>query len=746
MDYLQENDFDIRAFLIRFGKRWRWFALSFLILMVACLLFNRYSKPTYLVRSTLFIPEERKTAVNSALKEQDLFELSVNTENEIENLRSYTLINDVVGKLSGNVRYYKASQLGSVEIFTSESPFICEIIGKINIQSKETVSVELINESKFFLEYFDSSSSQEVILEASFGEELEIQGTSVRFTKTKKFNELGLAGRYHIEFWPLVNFTENVRARLRIKPINPKASILELTLSTSVPDKGIRLLNTLMDTYIKRELELKNEKANKTVKFIDEQLASIEKALFSSEEEFEAFRTRNKIFNISQEGVSIFSRLKSLEEEKAKLGMQLDYFNYLIDYLANLEPGSVASPSTAGISDAGLNNLVVKLNETGNSIIRVSSSASEINPQLTTLESQYSSLIDVIKENVRNLRNTTEIQLNDINSRVLLSEKELNRLPGNERQYINIQRNFNVNEGLYLYLLKERAEAGIAKASNEASSKVVDFAVLQRMTFPNKNINFVIAFILSFVLPLVIFSIRDFIKNTVQSQIQIEKETGLSVVGNLPHFKYSNIDIINTYPSTELAERFRILRSTLKSTEPTGRVSTMVLISSTGDNEGKTFTAFNLSSVFSEAGYKTLLLCMDYRKPPGLASFVDFKPLPVSELTSKHTLKYVNQSASIGGNLFVYSVRELPANPGQLMANEELRTFLGDLKNHFEYIVVDSSPIGHFADAFEIAKYADVSLFVVRANKTTIESLRILKSYVSKGLFKNISIVLNAGW
>ncbi|MEQ8238574.1 MAG: GNVR domain-containing protein, partial [Cyclobacteriaceae bacterium] len=556
----QEDDsIDIKGYLFKLISYWKWIGLSIILFLIIAFMANRYMTPLYPVKGTILINEEQTDMTGELLKELDFFSSSINIENEIGILKSYSLTRQVVDSLVLYVDYTKLGRVRDKSLNYALSPFHLTLLTEPDSLEQISFIVRSVSGNEFEVEHDEIENST-----FSPDDIIQIEGISFQLTPNGESKLYGSESSYLVSVFNPKEYTRELIEEIKIKPINSESSILSISKETNNPETGQNIINTLMGCYIARDLSIKNATAISTVAFIDEQLYGVQRALIDAESQMESFRSDNSILNISEEGISIFSQLQELEKESAKLKMQLSYYEHLLDYLLDPNPSAgIVSPSTAGIIDPALNNLIMNLNDLSNQLILAEVSGSEINPTVKALKTQRQTTLRVIRENVKNLINTTEIQKQDKELQIREMERRLNSLPKSERQLVNIQRRFNLNDNLYVYLLEQKAEAGIAKASTKSSAVILDAAMSYEETQPKKLLNYILGLFFGFVIPLIVILINEYFTTSVQSPHEVEKNLNLSLLSTIPLSHHETDLVVENKPKSMVAEGFRTLRSNI---------------------------------------------------------------------------------------------------------------------------------------------------------------------------------------
>ncbi|MAE86572.1 MAG: hypothetical protein CMB80_27810 [Flammeovirgaceae bacterium] len=741
----ESGESDIKHYLFLVIQNWKWFALSIVIFLTGAYLVNRYTTPQYSVSGTLLIKESKKNASDEILKELDFFNSSVNIDNEIAVLKSYSLTRQVVDSLNLFVSVKKVGRFKSSEIYKEQSPFDWKIKSSyqelsplkliITVSDQNTLTVESINPS-----YETNQSFSIAITEPFQNEEFDL------WIDSKELSNITPGDVYEIAIGDPEKAAKELRKQLQINQYNKEASIVKISLESPNQLKSKAVIHLMMQCYINRELQLKNEKAKRTVEFIDKQLSGIQTALNQAETEMVDFRTKNSLIDISKEGEAIYTKLQALEKQAQDIDLKLDYYHYLQTYLNQPKQGeSVVSPSTVGITDPPLTSLIVQYNELKNQLIISDSYASEINPQVQSIKSQMNSVKEIITENINNLINATQLTQTNLKRQIQVAEHELDQLPGSERKLINIQRQFNLNDNLYVYLLEKKAEAGIALASTVASTEILDEPLLDARTRPKSLKNYLLALVLGLFIPFGFLILKEFFINTIQDSTEIEKHTSLPILSSIALSHKNEELVMNHYPRSRTSESFRNMRASLKYLMPENKNNHSIMFTSFTSGDGKTFCAMNTAVMMAQAGYKTILLGLDLRRPKIYDTFNLENSIGVSNLLlsngEKESDNFIYNSNI--ENLDIILSGPTPPLPNELFMRDSFKNLMQDLSQNYEFIIIDTPPVGLVSDAFEISKYADTTLFVVRHQQTPKKAIDFLKDTQTKKLINNLGILYN---
>ncbi len=736
----QEEGFDIKKLLYKVLGRWYWFILSVLIAYTVSWLINRYTVPQYSVNASLIINEEKKSTAELLVSVLDRYSPRKNIENEIAILKSYTMAAKTLKQLDFDISYYVVGRIRESLMYPN-SPFL--VIPDSSVVAYGTrVDVTFLPDNQCQIAI--GENIKETI---QVGEKFKYPSFPFTIVLNKNANYDELIGKKF--FFIINNFNSLVnryRGKVTLTSNDKRGTVLTLTISGENSQKEVDYVNTLMDVYIQNGLEEKNRTSANAIQFIDEQLGFVTDSLKRTEDVMQNFRTSNKSFNFSQEGNIVLDRLTTMQSEKSEVKRQLDYYEYLRNYIADeIDLNKTVAPSVIGIGDPVLNSLVNELTALSTEKMLLShSSSSEKNPVIKNMNIQITSILTSLRENLKQLIASTNIALKDVDDRIKQVERELLKLPVTERQLLNIQREYNMNNEIYNFLLKKRADAAISKASNVADNKVLDYAVVQNAVkiAPKTKNNRMIAIALGLLIPLALIFIMDFFNQTVTDLQEIKSSTTIPVVGMIGHNNEESEVPVAENPASPLSESFRALRTNLHYIlrDKPGKI---INVTSTVSGEGKTFISVNLAAMIAHSGKKVLLMGLDLRKPKISRIFnVDNQEGISTYLIGDSKYDDIIRLTNIN-NLYIATSGPVPPNPAELIETDEMRKLLEIAGAEFDFVIIDTPPVAVVVDSLLLAQYADVNIFVVRQHLSSKDSLLLANDLQQRPEIKGLSLVVN---
>lgn len=753
---IREDTIDFRALINKFISKWYWFLIAGILAYAGSRAYIRfYTEPIYRVSASMLAKDESAgikgfSAVNMGS--------SKNLSNEMAIIRSFDMVWRVMAELDFGVSYFHKGKFSTKEFYHNtpfrvvldsssyqvvNTPFYITFLGgnKYRIQANVSSSLAYdVNTNKSV----ESNTNLSINQVLEFGKPFKKNNISFTiFVQNPYFvqNETKL----YFTINDKTNLTLHYKGKLGITQQTKDASLLDLSTSGPLLTKDLEFINKTCEVYVQYGLEEKNLQASKTIKFIDEQLESISNYLRNADEQMESFRTKNKIADVDKSTKLAYNKLEGLETQKAAIMLNIKYYHYILDYIqSNKDFKAIVAPSAIGIGDPLLGSLIAQLISLKSERVTIEASTTKKNPVLQNLDDKISNVKQTLEENLKNIISGTELTLKDLNLRVSEIEGKLESLPQTERLYMEVQRKYNLNDNLYTYLLEKRAEAAISRASSTPDARILDKARPQTspQIAPKTNLIYTAFFMISMLIPLIIIIISDFLNNKIMTKANLESITDLPILGIIGHSKIkSNLAVLDK-PKSGIAEAFRSIRINMNYLAP-GKEKKVVAITSSISGEGKTFCSINLASILALSGYKTILIGADLRKPKIFDDFGFNNLKGVSTyLAGKAKVDDIINKAKFD-NLDVMLAGPVPPNPAELLSSPRMDLLIAELKTRYDYVIIDTPPIGLVADCFLLMKYSDINIYIVRHGYTETRLLEKVDSMYEEGKITNMNIIIN---
>jgi len=557
------------------------------------------------------------------------------------------------------------------------------------------------------------------------------------------------ASQYGFEFTDVPSLVTGFKRKFQINSVDKVATVVEISLKSESVIKGTDIVNELMQVYSMQNLDRKNHIASITVDYIEKQLNEISDSLSQTEDNLQKFRSSNQLLNVTEQANNISIQYINLQNQLAELVARKRYYDYVSDYLSKNDNFSdMIVPASLGISDQLLNSLMTQLIAAQAQRSNLIENNQEKNPLVQKLGIQIENIKKTISENISAAGKTTSISIDEMNKRIRKTENEISILPVTQRQLGSIERKYRLNDAIYNYMLEKRAEAKITKASNLPDDIIIEPAKMVGLepVSPKKRMNYLIALILGMAVPFGYLMTRSALNNKVETQDDIERLTDVPVLGKILHNKYKTANVMFEFPKSNIAESYRALRTNLDFYVRGGQKK-VIMVTSSMEGEGKSFISLNIAMSYAQLGRKTILLDFDLRKP---TKYFTEQEIPEEGLSSYLVDRVKLEDIIIRSpheNLDYILAGVLPPNPTELMALDKteklIEKLISELKNKYDIIVIDTTPLAQVTDAYLLINYAEVKVMVVRYNYSIKKVFALVMKDLGQKNIDHVCIVLN---
>lgn len=744
-----EETLDLKRYFFLFLSKWYWIAICVFAGLFVAYLVNRYSEQVYSVKASLLVgnADGRKVGqgIQNLMREMNIMQDRKRIENEIGILQSYTLARTAIEELPDfNITYVNVGRRGIAESkMYNRSNFVVHIDTTENNSTGYPVNINILSAEEYELDFDDGVSPKRM----RFGEKY--HDHRFAFTITLRDPDTFELSRQSNKYYFIINNAHSqaiaYMKKIAIELNDKQGSLLSLSTSGYVAQQEADFLNKLMEVYIRLDLQEKSLTAENTIDFVEGQLRGISDSLRKAELLLQNFRTGKGIIDLSTEGRTLLERLEALYTEKNALSLQLEYFEYLENYLKTKKDlKGLVAPATIGLDDASIAAIVSDLNQLTMERDGLLMTLRPDNTRVLALDQNINSLIELLFEKLEGMRKVNGIRIRELDRRVAEQEQQLRLLPVTERELVNMERMFNIHEKFYTYLMEKRIEAGIAKASSVSDNRIIDEARADMATIikPNRRMNYIMGFIIGLIIPVGLILLFDQLNNSIQDPATISKKTRTPMLGTIGHNPYESFLPVYDKPKSSFTESFRALRTNLDFMLCENKCK-VILVSSTISGEGKSFVVSNLAVSMAMLGKKTLILGLDLRKPKVHSMFgIDNAKGISTYLIGRDSLESVIVATNVP-NLSIIPSGPIPPNPAELSASHRLDEMVAELRNNYDMIVIDSPPVAVVTDAVLISRTCDTTLFVVRHRFTSVHALDLVDDLTKNKTIANLAIVLN---
>jgi capsular exopolysaccharide synthesis family protein len=754
-DYIQtlqnpeEKEFDIKKIIFLLLRQWKWFALFSALGLIAAFGYTKLTNPKYSVYTSILIPQETDGLGIGNMFKGFIDKPQNNVYNQIELISSYSNISQTLINLNWRTSWYQKDLFIWQGIYKQEPFDVQEAQNFVNLQGIPIYITPTSND-----EYIVTVNTDIVQNGRKIAIKFEGKGRYGRpftnkffnFTLLKKVNNFeSTIGKYYFVFNDLNDITLTYESKLNAALKDKKSDIIGCSIVGEEPERECDFLNELIKVYIEGKMNIQSESQRRSLNFINTQLAGISDSLNIASTKFTDFRSRNQIVDLGAEGKLVMDNLQAIEKERAQNQLQLDYFENLLKYLDNKSDlKQLVSPSVVGIQDVSLNALVMKLGELYNRRQVLSFSAKENNPTLLMIDKEINQIRNQLNENLRNLIDNATRNINSQKERQSTISVQLNRLPQKEQKMVNIQRQFNLTNEIYTFLLQKRAETNIALASNMPDAQVIDIARPETAGIIGlaPKMIMILGLILGLALPLALIVLRNFFDSRILTQEDVEDNTNLPILGSILHSPIKSDLTVFEDPKSNIAESFRLLRTNLQFML-NGSSGNVISIHSCNPGEGKSFIAINLGTILAMNNKKVLLIGADVRKPVIHKKFNQENEHGLcSYLIGDDTMEQIIFSTSIN-NLSLLPSGPIPPNPAELLSKPEMEILMEQVRKKYDFIIIDNAPLAMVTDGFVMSRLVDLNIFILRYGFSQKHQVEMINQYASKEMINNPAILVN---
>lgn len=767
LESIQENEekssFDFAVIYTTLILNWKWFVLSLIICLGAAHIYLRYATPIYQAAAKLLIKEEQNGRRGNSIQSSANLGIISNSngiDNEMEILKSRTLAQQAVYDLKLYTTYRHEGRIKDHLIYGEQEVNVdmdYEHLKKLNAPMSFKITREGRNYhvvGSYFVPIDDNSYNpgpvtvDKVItaLPATLGTRVGM----VKFTQNGNYMLRDGESLKVTMIAPEIAAGKYVGS-LSVSPAPKATSIAQLVITDEIPQRAIDYLKQLAIVYNRQANEDKNQIAVRTEQFINQRLEKINAELGNTEGQLENYKKRNNMVQLSMNASTAFSNADSYAQKLNEANTQVALLDELTKYMNEPSNRHQPIPSNVGLNDASATSLINKYNEIALQRNQLLHSASESSPTVTPLTSQLDDLQASIKRAMSQARAGLNIQRNSIASQQGKYQGQISNTPEQERILTQIGRQQEVKSGLYLMLLQKREENSISLAATADKGKLIDNPVFAGKVTPKDSIILMIAFGLGLAIPALILFLLAFFRYKIEGHDDVAKLTKLPIIADVAiasdRAKTKADIVVHENKNNLMEEIFRSLRTNLQFLMK--EHDKVILMTSTTSGEGKTFIASNVAISFALLGKKVVLVGLDIRKPRLAELFeIDDHHHGITNLLIKDNITWddVNKqivNSGVNNNLDLLMAGPVPPNPGELVTRKSLEETIDILKEHYDYIIIDTAPVGLVTDTLALGRIANATVYVCRADYTQKSSFGLINGLAYEKKMPNMSIVLN---
>lgn len=750
----KEGQTDYKALLFKYLIHWHWFAVCISACIVGAWLYLQYTTPVYNITSSVIIKDNDKNNKSSTgmggLEDMGFFSSTSKFDNEIEILHSRTLIKKVVEELDLYIHYRAKGNFQDTELY-NDSPVrvwitpqeaenlpngIADLLLSLTPAGKLSVTAT-INEQEFSRDF----EKLPAVFTTPYG--------TFSFTAGADSIQVTAGQKLQITVSSPRRVARGYSSALTIEPTSKTTTIAQVSLQNTNVKRGMDFINKLVEIYNRDANDDKNEVATKTAEFIDERIQIINGELGTTEKELETFKRDAGLTDLKSDAQLALAENSEYEKKRAENNTQLRLVQFLAEYANNPAHAYEVVPANVGLADAGLSELINRYNEMLLERKRLLRTSSESNPAVVNLDAGIRAMRSNVLTTIASVQKGLTITQADLKRQAGKYAGRITSAPGQERQLVSISRQQEIKAGLYLMLLQKREENAITLASTANNARMVDEALADTQPVsPKGKLVYLIALVLGIAIPVGIIYVAELFKYKIEGRADVEQLTNVPIIGDVPvaeNMPEEGAIVVHENQNDIMAETFRSVRTNVQ--YMLGNGQKVVLLTSTTSGEGKTFTAANLAVSFALLGKKVVIVGLDIRKPGLNKAFrLSRKEDGITRFLAdaEHTdLMSLVQQSDVTPNLYILPGGAIPPNPTELVAREALVQAIGILKDHFDYVILDTAPIGMVTDTQLIARVADASIYVCRADYTHKADFALVNNLFEQKKLPNLCTIIN---
>ena len=751
-----EEQINIQEILFRYLIHWPWFVVSVIVCVALAWGYLRLTTPVYNISATVLIKDEKKGGganMSSELEKMGLngfVSSSSNIENEIEVLKSRTLAREVVSSLGLFVTYMDEDKFPNKELYRT-SPVLVSLTPQEADRLPQTMEIDML------LQPAGAMDVQVKVGKKEYRKHLEKlpavfptdEGTVAFFANNDTLSSLrpeSVTTELHITAYINRPFAvaKGYAGSLSITPTSKATSVVTVSLKNSNTQRGKDYIDKLLEMYNINANNDKNEVAQRTGEFIDERIDIISKELGSTERDLENFKRSAGITDLTSEAQIALTGNAEYEKKRVENQTQINLVMDLKKYLQG--SGYEVLPANVGLQDAGVAGAIDRYNEMVAERKRLLRTSTESNPAIVNLTTSIRAMRSNIQTTLDATLKGLEITKADLIREASRYSRRISDAPTQERQFVSIARQQEIKSGLYLMLLQKREENAIVLAAIANNAKIIDEAQADSTPIsPKRMMIYLAALVFGIGIPVGVIYLIGLTKFKIEGRADVEKLTSLPVVGDIPlaDEKTGAIAVFENQNNL-MSETFRNVRTNLQFMLENGK--NVILVTSTVSGEGKSFISANLAISLSLLGKKVVIVGLDIRKP-GLNKVFNLpkKEYGITQFLTNSTVNLMDlvHHSDINKNLYILPGGTVPPNPTELLARDGLEKAVEILRKNFDYVILDTAPVGMVTDTLLIGRVADLSVYVCRADYTRKTEFTLINELAENNKLPNLCIVIN---
>ena len=754
-----KEEINLYEILFKYLAYWPWFVACVIICLCCTYMYLRYSTPIYSTSAKILIKEQDNYRSKSSTPLSDVMELAtINLtslfDNEVEILKSKSLIKKAVADLGLYVNHSQRRKFGYDPQLYKNSPIQVYMTPEDAEKLNGSVALRMFYDGKELSAHisYTNALKEPVAIEQKFTELPAALPTDVgviTFTPDSNYMPKGTVELLATISNPQLT-AAGYRASMNVTPTSKTTTIANITVNNAIPARGADFINQLVKVYNEDANDEKNEVAQKTAEFIEERISIINRELGSTENQLATFKQRSGLTNLTSDAQMALQEKSRYEQQLTENATQLSLVQDLHKYLQDTDNINEVIPSNIGLQDA---NLKASINQYNTLIVerkRLLRTSSENNPAVINMNSSIEAMRSNVQTSISSVLRGLQITQRNLQREANRFMGRISDAPKQEKEFMTIQRQQEIKATLYILLLKKREENALTLAATASNGRIIEAPASVGPIAPRKKMFLLAAIILGVGIPVAIIYLMDMLKYKIENRMDVEKLTKIPIIGEIPSYAPSlkngnNNIVVQENKNSLMEETFRAIRTNLLFMLEKGQK--VILVTSSIPKEGKSFAAANLAVSLAFLGKKTLIIGMDIRKP-GLNKTFGFSTRSHGITNYLQNPEQVNLydmifTSEVSPNLHILPGGSVPPNPTELVARPVFDETIEQLKKEYDYIILDTAPIGLVTDTSIIAHVADIGIVICRADYTPKAAYQNINNLEKDQIFKKLSTVIN---
>ncbi|HZK68882.1 MAG TPA: polysaccharide biosynthesis tyrosine autokinase [Paludibacter sp.] len=759
-----ENPIDFLGIFIKYLSYWKWFIASLVIFLTLGIVYLKFALPSYEITTAVLLKDDQKgggTAEINAFKEMGLFTQKNNVDNELEVLNKSILVQQVVRELGIYATYTQVETLKFISalgingrnakfatydekiLYGTECPILVSLPDTVLNNMTGAFAFEILIHPYGEYEFSGVYNDQRFLVKASISDhQVMLPFGKINIVRGKyKPTEDMVVG---VVLQNPMSEAGQLLSHMKLELTSKTTSVVNISFSSPNVQMGKDFLKKLIEVYNREDLKDQMTMANKTANFIDERLISITKELGTVESQVENYKQDQGITDIKSQTDMFIKQTGDFGQKRMDVETQLAIVSDIDSYIHKKENRYQPLPANTGIRSEGLNELINNYNKLLLQQNRLSRIASSSNQAMIDLTNQLESLFSTVQTSIRNEKNNLLIAQRDLMSKNSENAAHIRAIPRQEREYTEIKRQQSIKEALFLFLLQKKEEKYLNGAVVEPIAKLIDNVGSSGDPIsPKKSMILLLSFVIGLIVPIIGIKLRDSLRYQIESKEELEEMSNVPILGEIIKTDQVGNVIIQESNTDSFTELFRLLRTNLLFVMDSSDKKVINMVSSVS-GEGKTFVTINLAMSLALLDKKVLVIGLDIRKPK-LADYLNLNnDTGITMYLSGHLSKdKLIRPSGIHPNLSVITSGPIPPNPNELLAKPSLDKLIAEYREQFDYLVIDTAPIGVVSDSFLLNRFADMNLYVVRADYTPRKNIADATNLFKNNKLNNLYFVLN---